>query len=97
MQTLLENLILSNIQIKTSFNQHNNSRKLIQIIMQLVISDLGWFILFWVICRTQIRRFFLQRHLMATLSVFIKNNTNTNKKKAKQICKHLLGISYVFP
>ena len=82
LQTFLENSVLCNFQIKACLNQHNRSRKLIQIIMQLVICDLGRLILFCVICRTQIRRSFLQRHLLATLSLII-NNRKRKRKKTK--------------
>ena len=47
--TLPENSILCNIQIKACFNQHRIPKKLIQIIMYLIVSDLGWIIVFSVI------------------------------------------------
>ena len=99
LQALLESLILCNFQIRACLNQHKNSKKLIQITMQLVISDLGWLILFCVICRTQIHRSFLQRHLMATLSLINKKKEERKRKKknSKHFSKHLLGILVGFP
>ena len=48
LQTLLETSILFNFQIRACLNQHHKSKKLILIIVYLIISDLGWLILFCV-------------------------------------------------
>ena len=50
--------------------------------------------LFCVICRTGIRRSYLQRHLLATLSLIINKKKKKKKKEkhSKYFCKHLLGI-----
>ena len=59
----------------------------------IVLSDLGWLVLFCVIWRTQICRSFLQRHLMLTVSLIInKKNKKRKEKNLKHFCKHLLGI-----
>ena len=97
-KNLLQNSVLRNFQIKAFLNQHSNWRKLTQIIMQLVISDLGWLILFCITCRTQIRRSFLQWHLLAILSLIINNKKRKKKeKKIKTFCKHLVRILVGFP
>ena len=41
LQTLLENSILCDFQIKACLNQHNKSKELVWMIMYLIISDLG--------------------------------------------------------
>ena len=79
-------------------NQHNNSRNLIHVIIQLVISDLGWLILF--LCNLQ----------NSNLQIFLKKTPHVNpsteyqqkkekerKKKSKHFCKHLLGVLVEFP
>ena len=66
----------------------------------IVISDIGWLILFCVICRRQIRRSCLQRRLLATLLLIINIKKKKEKKKKKiqkTFCKHLLGILVGFP
>ena len=52
--------------------------------MSLIISDLGWFILFFVNCKTQICKSCLQRHLLATLSLITKQKKEKKKKKKYQ-------------
>ena len=79
LQTSLEKSILSNFQIGACWNQHSKPRKVIYIITSLIISDLGWLILFCVIYRTQICRSCLQRQLLATISLII----NKKKKEIK--------------
>ena len=74
------------------------TKKIDSIIMSLIIIDLGWVILFYVICRTQII-LCLQRHLLVTFSQI--NNRRKKKerknKDSKHFRKHLLGILDEFP
>ena len=51
--------------------------------MSLIISGLGWLILFFVNCKTQICKSFLQRHLLATLSLITKQKKKEKKKEKK--------------
>ena len=51
--------------------------------MSLIVSGLGWLILFFVNFKTQICKSLLQRHLLATLSLITKQKKKEKKKKKK--------------
>ena len=63
--------------------QHNKPRKIILMIKKLIISDLGCILLFCVIYRTQIRRFWLQRQFLATFSLIIDEIKERTKEQKK--------------
>ena len=48
------------------------------------MSELGWFTLFCVIYRTQIRKSCLQRQLLATLSLIINEKLKKGRKNKKR-------------
>ena len=80
-QTSSGKSVLRNFQIRACWNQHSKPRKLIYIITSLIISNLGWLILFCVIYIRQFRRSWLQRQLLATLSLIINKKERMKKKK----------------
>ena len=83
LQISLENSVLCNFQTKTCLNQHNKPRKIIYMIKQLIMSDLGCILLFCVIDRIQIRRFWLQRQFLAIFSLIINKIKERTKKQKK--------------
>ena len=96
LQTVLKNSVFCNFQIKACLNQHTHThthtpthththtqkhKKINLNYYLIIISDLGWLILFCLICRTQIRRPYPQRNLLATLSLIINNKKKKVRKK----------------
>lgn len=51
LQTMSINSVFCNLRINFCFDQQEKSPKMIQIIVWLIIIDLGWLMLFFVICR----------------------------------------------
>ena len=91
LQNLLETSILFNFQIRACLNQHNKSKKLILIIVYLIISDLGWLILFCVTCRAQILWSCLERHLQATLSMIINKKKEKKEKRKRKTFQNIFA------
>ena len=54
------NSVLCNLHIKRSLEQRENPSKIIQMVILLIISNLGRLVLFRIICRTQICRLCLK-------------------------------------
>ena len=89
LQTLPENSILCNFEMKDAWINTKTQENWFRLLMQLIISDLGWLTLFCIICRTQIRRSCLQRHFLPTLSLIINKKIKKKKEKnSKHFCKH---------
>ena len=65
LQTVSKYPVPYNLQIKPCLDQQENPLKIIQMILQLIISDLGWLALFCIICKTQICKLCLKTQFSA--------------------------------
>ena len=75
-----KNSVICNFHIKGSLEQQENPSKIIQMIILLIISNLGWLVLFCIICRTQIYRICLKTRSQQFLDKSMLESAQQTKK-----------------
>ena len=75
-----KNSVICNFHIKGSLEQQENPSKIIQMIILLIISNLGWLVLFCIICRTQICRLCLKTRSQQFLNKSMLESAQQTKK-----------------
>ena len=77
---LSKNSVICNLHIKGPSEQQENPSKIIQMIILLIISNLGWLVLFCIICRTQICRLCLKTRSQQFLNKSMLESAQQTKK-----------------
>ena len=77
---LSKNSVICNLHIKGPSEQQENPSKIIQMIILLIISNLGWLVLFCIICRTQICRLSLKTRSQQFLNKSMLESAQQTKK-----------------